>query len=373
MANHKSDILIIGGGIAGCIAAISLVDNYHVIMIDTLSEPQDRIGESLAPTAQRILRQLDLLKGMEDVIHNNEPMYFKNKGMQSHWGSEQIHIIDHLSNPDGSVLNLNRKAFETYLRTVAIQRGVQCIWPAKLASQAYENPHWHIVAKDHKHKTYNLTARFVIDATGRQSHFARKQGVKRHHIDQLIACWATISDHQQNKMSRISASENGWWYSAVLPNNKRVLAFHTDSDLMDRKAMQDADCFLALAQSNPVMKSVLEKALGDIELHGIVAANSTCSQQVAGQQWAVLGDAAISFDPLSSQGMFNAMASAIQLKELINKFDVVNHPNTKNRHQFETDYTKQINQIWLHYLTHKDHYYRQEKRWKESVFWKRRH
>jgi len=366
LINSKTDILIIGGGIAGCIAALSLVDSYHVVMIDKLGEPQERIGESLAPTAQRILRQLDLLQDMDALI------FTKNKGIQSYWGSEQLHIVDYLNNPDGCGFNLNRQAFEKYLRTVAIKRGVECIWPAKLESQAYKKPSWHIVAKDNQHKTYNITAQFVIDATGRQAHFARKQGVKRHHIDQLIACWATMQDHQQNKMSSISASEGGWWYSAVVPNNKRVLAFHTDSDLIDKSAIQDRDSFLALAQNNQVMRTILARAAGDIELHGIVAANSTCLQQVAGQQWAALGDAAISFDPLSSQGMYNAMATALQFKELINKFDIVNHPNVSNMHQFETDYTQQINQIWLHYLQHKDIYYRQEMRWKESVFWQRR-
>ena len=373
MKNIKTDILIIGGGIAGCIAAISLVDTYNVVLIDKLNEPNERIGESLAPAAQRVLKQLDLIQGMDDVIFHDEPLYFKSMGIKSYWGSEQLHIVDHLSNPDGSGFNLNRKAFEVYLRAAAIKRGVECIWPAKLDSHAYEDLHWHIIAKDDKRKTYNISAQFVIDATGRQSHFVRKLGIKRHYIDKLMACWITMPDHQQNKMSVISACENGWWYSAVVPNNKRVLAFHTDSDLMDRNTIQSNDSFVALAQSNQVISAILEKSGNDIELQGIVAANSSCSQQVTGQQWAALGDAAISFDPLSSQGMFNAMASALQLKSLIRQFDIVDKLDKKKMQQFETAYTQQINHIWLHYLNHKSIFYQQEMRWKSSLFWKRRH
>jgi 2-polyprenyl-6-methoxyphenol hydroxylase-like FAD-dependent oxidoreductase len=111
LTNLETDILIIGGGIAGCIAAISLVDSHRVILIDKLLEPKERIGESLAPTAQRILKQLNLLEGLEKGIAH-EKIYQQNIGMQSYWGSNQVHIVDHLRNPDGFVKSLNRKAFE---------------------------------------------------------------------------------------------------------------------------------------------------------------------------------------------------------------------------------------------------------------------
>ena len=100
MSELKTDILIIGGGIAGCIAAISLVDFYQVTLIDKLAEPQERIGESLAPAAQRILKELDLLDDLENKIGS---LYQNNLGMQSYWGSSQSQIVDHLRNPDGFV------------------------------------------------------------------------------------------------------------------------------------------------------------------------------------------------------------------------------------------------------------------------------
>ncbi len=78
-----------------------------------------------------------------------------------------------------------------------------------------------------------------------------------------------------------------------------------------------------------------------------------------------LGDAAISFDPLSSQGMFNAMASAMQLRDLIRQF--------KNPNEIAEVYTAQIHKIWQHYLKHLNIFYLAETRWKTSEFWKRRH
>lgn len=371
MTHKETDILIIGGGIAGCIAAISLIDHYNVILIDKLSEPKDRIGESLAPAAQRILKQLDLVEGMQ--LFENEKLYIQNLGMQSYWGSEQVHIVDHLRNPDGLSKSLNRKAFETYLRASAIQRGVQCIWPTKLYRSTFEANTWNVITTSDDRKEQHIKAQFVIDATGRQSHFAKSCGIKRLHIDKLIACWATLSNKEENKMSTISATENGWWYSAVIPENKRIIAFQTDSDLIDRSAIKDLDAFLELSKGNTQIRELLENNMDTINFQGTVAANSTRLEHVAGQQWAALGDAAISFDPLSSQGMFNAMASALQLKKLLIASDIIHNHTAIKEAQFQGTYTQQINTIWDQYLYHKDLFYKAELRWTRYPFWERRH
>ncbi|GAA3649868.1 NAD(P)/FAD-dependent oxidoreductase [Flavivirga jejuensis] len=370
--DQKTDILIIGGGIAGCIAAISLIDTYHVTLIDKLSEPKERIGESLAPAALRILKQLDLLDGMKNQL---DPIYQTNFGMQSYWGSDQVHIVDHLRNPDGFVKNLNRKAFESYLRKSAEKRGVKCSWNTQLYKSTYLDSKWEVQVKsnDKNSENHSISASFVIDASGRQSHFARSLGVKRQIEDKLIACWITLPNNTENTMSTISASEHGWWYSSVVPNNKRIVAFHTDADLITKNEFKTTKSFLKLSKGNKEISELLKSNENTIEFQGTVAANSTKLEQVADQQWAALGDAAISFDPLSSQGMFHAMASALQLKELIIKFDFIADLNSQKMEKFKAAYTNQIEEIWKHYLKHKKIFYGVEMRWKEASFWRRRH
>ncbi len=364
MSTNKTDILIIGGGIAGCIAAISLIGSYHVTLIDKLVEPKDRIGESLAPAANRILKELNLLDGIENQTLT---LFQKNLGMQSYWGSNQVHLVDHLRNPDGFVKSLDRKAFEVYLRKSAEERGVNCLWGSKLYNSTYEGSTWQVQinSNDDHLETQHLMASFVIDASGRQAHFARRQGIKRVVEDHLIACWATLPNTTENTMSTISASENGWWYSAVAPNNKRIVAFHTDSDLIHKSQLKTVESFLGLAKKNHQVFSLLKGKEKSISFHGTVAANSTKLAQIAGQQWATLGDAAVSFDPLSSQGMFNAMASAMQLSTLIRKLGFTA--------DLTNNYSDQIDHIWQHYLKHKRIFYQAESRWPAAEFWKRRH
>lgn len=363
METEKTEILIIGGGIAGCIAAISLIDTYQVTLLDKLTEPTERIGESLAPASQRILKQLDLLEGLENQVGT---LYQKNMGMQSYWGSDQVHLVDDLRNPDGFVKNLDRQAFETYLRKTAEAHGVRCLWGSKLHSSSYENARWQVqlMASETSLSTSTISASFVIDASGRQSHFARSLGVKRQVEDRLVACWATLPNTKTNTMSTISSSENGWWYSAVVPGKKRVVAFHTDADLVAKSELKTTASFLELAKGNPVIFPLLDEHENAIAFKGTVAANSTKLEQVAGQQWVALGDAALSFDPLSSQGMYNAMASAMQLQALLVRYGFTE--------TLQKIHTEQTENIWHHYLRHKGIFYQAETRWKESAFWKRR-
>ena len=338
------------------------MEHFQVTIIDKLAEPKDRIGESLAPAAQRILRELNLCQNLD--VETEQKLYRKNLGMQSYWGSDQVHIVDHMRNPDGLGLNLDRKEFEIYLRRIAEERDVRCLWSTKLHSSEYCDSHWEITAKSNDSE-YKLITDFVIDATGRQSHFARSQGVERTHYDKLIACWMSLPNGLENKMSTISASVNGWWYSAVVPDEKRVIAFQTDSDIFEKAQFKSLESLLALSKENLHITEILNHSnLDSIEFHGVTAANSTKLNQVAGTQWVAIGDAAISFDPLSSQGMFNAMACAMQLKHLILQVGFGK--------ELTHDYSTQIDNIWQSYLKHKDIFYRQELRWRDGGFWKQR-
>lgn len=367
----ESDIVIIGGGIAGCIAAISLINHYKVILIDKDAIPKPRIGECLAPPARRILKQLQL----EDALEQSNS-HLINYGIQSYWGSDRPRIVDNLRNPDGNGWYLDRREFESFLRKSAKNRGVHCIWPAQYHSAKQEGSQWKIIAKSDMKIldpiVYTITSKFVIDATGRQSHFARQQNVKRTTFDKLVSCWATIPNYNTNKMSLIVSDPQGWWYTSPLPKNKLLVSFQSDSDLTDRRMHKNKSLFLTHALGNPVLQKTINGHENELELRGIVSANSTRLDYASVNQWAALGDAALSFDPLSSQGMFNAMANAMQFSELMILHKVIEKHKNSTPKKFYTEYNYQINAVWQQYQSHKKLYYSQESRWKDAIFWKRR-
>lgn len=371
ISNHNTEILILGGGIAGCIAAISLSETCSITLVDKLEQPIDKVGESLAPATQRVFNTLGL--SLDDNQYEN--LFLNNLGMQSYWGSDQLQILDHLRNPDGLSKSVDRKKLGLFLREKALEKGVKGFWGFRLFNSDFSNEKWKVTCKKDNPKnrtSITIDADFVIDATGRNAHFSRSLGIKRTHFDSLISCWLTLPNTSKNTMSSILSDEFGWWYSAVLPENKRVISYQTDSDIFDKGIFKNFTSFSKLLNNNKTMNKLVEHNIDEIDFHGVVSANSTKLNTVIGQQWLALGDAALSFDPLSSQGMFNAMATAMQVSDLLKKVNISSNLNEEKTDYLSNNYTSQIDSIWNHYLKHKDLFYSAETRWKDAVFWKRR-
>ena len=94
----------------------------------------------------------------------------------------------------------------------------------------------------------------------------------------------------------------------------------------------------------------------------IVAANSERLATPCGTGWLAVGDAAISWDPLSSQGILTALESGI--RGATATLDASSHSLDEYAHWLEL--------LWKRYLQHYRYYYDQVRRWSHSEFWRRR-
>jgi flavin-dependent dehydrogenase len=85
---------------------------------------------------------------------------------------------------------------------------------------------------------------------------------------------------------------------------------------------------------------------------------------MAGERWCACGDAAASFDPLSSQGLSTALGSGIEAAAQV--ASVLRHGSPSSP---SLDDAKDP---WLMYITNRNAYYSLERRWPDSPFWRRR-
>ncbi|RHZ59320.1 hypothetical protein Glove_364g5 [Diversispora epigaea] len=106
-------------------------------------------------------------------------------------------------------------------------------------------------------------------------------------------------------------------------------------------------------------------------------ANSTRLSQFASyeNQWMAIGDSAISFDPLSSQGMLTALYSAKLGAEAIffQYFNGKEITNKENRILPLEVFQQYLENTFNKYMREKEFFYNKERRWNNEVFWKRRH
>ena len=351
------DILVAGAGPSGAAFASVLAPRYRVVLADRQARPAPRIGESLIPAARRLLRDMGLLQAFEAEPHAAYT------GNRSFWGGAE-EITDFIRDPDGLGWHLDRPRFESFLRRAAQARGATLLVPAHLTQPRRVGDGFEVTAET-PDGPQSIRARILVDATGRTATLAKSLGARRHNTDRLVAHWIRGEDRaaRDTGFSTIESAPNGWWYTAPVCTGgtpARVLAYHTDPD---QSAPPD---LAAAAKALPGLGPLLRRAgFEAISQTHTVPANSARLAPFAGDGWLALGDAALSFDPLASRGVFSALYTALFGAMAVDDLLTGAQPDL-------TPYAADLARVADVYDGHLRHYYGADPRWRDHPFWQRR-
>lgn len=355
----RVDILIAGGGPAGATAALNLGALRRVLVVDREAEPRPRIGESIPGAARRLLRDMGLLESF--LAMNHAPCY----GQRSVWGDAHAQERDALRDPDGHGWHLDRARFEQWLRDAAVARGAQFLAPTTIEDIARDGDAWRVALSGSNEE---IRAAFVIDAAGRAAPLARRLGAQTRVEDRLVCGWLYGSDANVagRGLTFIEAVEDGWWYTAPFGENRRVLAFHTDADLPSARIARDREALLEHARVPRELAALLRDAdFRADERAGFTAANSAVLEPFAGDGFLACGDAAMAFDPLSSQGLLNALFTGLAAAEAADA-------HLSGDASAMARYQETLAGIAEAYRRHLRMFYGVEQRFAGREFWKRR-
>ncbi len=168
----------------------------------------------------------------------------------------------------------------------------------------------------------------------------QKLGAKIIKNDNLLAFYAVFSsplpDKDRDRRTVLEASPTGWWYTSQLGNNLRVVVYHTDDDDPTAKQVRKREGFLDLMRDQTEYVSKIIEGMDYRILSGtgggggypkVTAACSSVLEPsgkevedgVDGCSWFAVGDAAVAFDPLSSQGMITALQMGCSVGTIIAK------------------------------------------------------
>ena len=331
LSSEIFDVAIIGGGPAGCAAALTLLrySKLRVVVIERSEYDGWRVGETLSPGVRPLLRYLDATSIIEDDGH------LTNYGTAASWGSDDTVSRDFLFVAAGEGRHLDRARFDRSLAQLVRERGgtlmTGCTW-----------------------ESAGVDARYVIDASGRHASFARSRGARVIAHDNLTGIVAIVANENvYTGGTLVKAAPDGWWYTARLPENRAVVAFMSDADIIREQRLHDAAVF----QSHIGVEKII---------HGptVCPAQSQILDKPYGEGWIAAGEAAVAFDPLSSMGIGYAISSGVEAARVA--------ASSLNGGDGAPGYAADVSAHFQSYLARKREYYLIEHRWRDHAFWQRR-
>ena len=369
-ADQTFDVAIVGGGPGGCATALSLRQHdpsISVVLLEATDYAQPRIGETLPPPTRQLLEHLGVWD--QFLLQSHQPVH----GTSAAWGQIQPADNDFLLTTGGTGWHVDRAAFDAMLCQAAQLRGTTVIRNTQFKDATRvgaeepspspgKTPRWRL----HLANQTDLNARIVVDATGRSASFSRRQGATVQSLDRLVGICQFRENRHHDPRTMVEATADGWWYTASLPQNQRIVAFMTDADIASTLRLTEPDRWqqqlAATVQTSEIAGQ--SRPLARLFVRPI---ESRCLSPAAGTDWLAVGDAASTFDPLSSQGILKTLRGGIfasyAIADLLSKRD----PTGLDR------YRSFIVSEFSSYATIRARYYGDEQRWPEHPFWKRRH
>lgn len=362
MPCNRFDVAIIGGGPAGCSAALTLLNHTGLkVAIIERANPERKPGENVPPDIAVLLGYLGL--DQEALRPHYQPAY----GMAASWGNDHLIERSFLFGSGQPAWHLDRAQFERALRRAVVARGGEHI-QASVRAVASLDGAWHLQLDCGDRRRVDSAA-FLIDASGRAARFARTAGGRRSAGDGLVAGFRvfeidTVRAGASARGGLIEAVSYGWWYSAALPDASFAVACFTDSDLMREMAANTSTGWKAmLARTRHTAERLRHsRPITGIEVR---AAGSQVLQPAHGANWIAAGDAALAVDPLSSMGICLALTTGAHAAR-------VAAAACQGARVEDCLYSDEIKRQFVDYLELRRRFYGQERRWSERPFWHRR-
>lgn len=312
------DLIILGAGPAGLALARQL-GSRRVLLLERQAEPstQVRIGESLPGAAAVLLQQLGVYQRFLAAGH---PARAASLAV---WDEPEPVWRDSLRDPQGPGWHLDRRAFEAMLHQAARETGAVIRHHCRAYDVTRTGADWQVQIETAGDSELHRSP-WLVDASGRSAQLARRLAIPKLKDDPLLCMHSFLrpGPGDEDCTTRLLADETGWWYTVragLYPRAHRVLAYHLDAHNPLRLQLQNPQSFLTSARRHPLLAEVLE----GVEVAQVLTrpAGSSLldieSLGRAGPGFLAIGDALISFDPVSSQGLFHALASARSAAQVI--------------------------------------------------------
>jgi len=323
------DAIIIGGAFSGAATALILKrkrPETRVLIIEKAAEFDRKVGESTTELSSCYMTRILGLNhhlGHEQLAKQGLRMWFSKRADQRF---DDCVEIGARYQTRLQTFQVDRAKLDSHMLELAEAAGCELWRPAKVIRCDLDGKNGQQLSAAVDGEERDVTARWVIDASGRAAFLSRKLGHFRANTDHPInAVWARFTDVKDwdsydwrekfpeyanaCRTSRSWATNHlmgpGWWcwiiplrggdVSAGLVYDTRIFALPPGANLGERLRSH--------ILANPIGREIFGQArIVEHDVHAL-SALPYVSEKVCAEGWAVVGDAAGFIDPLYSPGL----------------------------------------------------------------------
>ena len=318
MKIESADILIVGAGPAGSVAAALLrQQGRQVLVIEREQFPRFSIGESLLPQSMAYLEQAGMLQAVVEA-----GFQFKNGAAFMRDGCYiDFDFRDKHSQGWGTTYQVQRADFDHILAKEAERFGAEVryrheVLDIELGQAAHGGAR--VTVKDPEGRHYLVDAGFILDASGfgrilprllkleTPSNFPVRGAIFTHVADGIPS-----SGFDRNKI-RVTVHPlhcDVWFWTIPFAGGRCSQGVVAETSFLDRYQGTPTERLRAIVAEEPSLSALLANADWDTPARQITGYSANV-EKLWGQGYALLGNAGEFLDPVFSSGVTIAFKSA---------------------------------------------------------------
>ncbi|MCA9193131.1 MAG: tryptophan 7-halogenase [Planctomycetales bacterium] len=323
---NEYDVIVIGGGPAGCTAAALTAEAGHrVLLLEREKMPRFHVGESLMPECYWPLQRLGLIDRMKQssFVKKKSVQFVTASGKQS----EPFYFLEHDPRESSTTWQVERADFDQLLFDRAAELGADCYDQTRVLDILFdgEGTAQGVKVRKASGETRDIAARVVMDGSGQQSLIANRLGL-RQDIPELkkAAIWGYYKHASRDDGDNAGATiimhtdkKESWFWFIPLSNEITSIGCVGDNDYMLKTGLDTEARYQVELERCPGLQTRLEHAQRIGKLH-VAKEYSYWTKQHAGQGWVLIGDAFGFIDPIYSSGVYFALVMGEKAADAVN-------------------------------------------------------